>query len=139
MTIIFCVTIEHKDKFLFTCLPLFYLYSFNLNIINQLKPYIMGSLGAPEIILILVWLAFPIISANVGAKRNIGATAGFFLGLFIGIFGLIIVLCSDKKQDLSYFQSPSVPDQLKKYKDLLDSGAITEAEYNVQKDRLLNQ
>ena len=99
----------------------------------------MGSLGEHEITLTPVPPALRVISPNVGAKRNIGATAGFFLGLFIGIFGLIIVLCSDKKQDLSYFQSPSVPDQLKKYKDLLDSGAITEAEYNVQKDRLLNQ
>ena len=30
-------------------------------------------------------------------------------------------------------------DQLKKFKDLLDNGAITEDEYNLQKDKLLNQ
>ncbi len=35
--------------------------------------------------------------------------------------------------------SGSVADELLKFKNLLDAGAITEDEYNAQKSRLLNQ
>jgi len=33
----------------------------------------------------------------------------------------------------------SIPDQIRKYKELLDTGAISEAEYDQQKTKLLNQ
>jgi tellurite resistance protein TehA-like permease len=98
----------------------------------------------PSHLIILLFFGaifFGIICSSIGAKRNIGSAGGFFLGFFLGLIGLIIVLCSARKAVFPppFFPGVSIPDQLKKYKDLLDSGAITEAEYNLQKSRLLNQ
>lgn len=84
-------------------------------------------------------IIFGPICATLGRNREVGATAGFFWGLFMGAIGLIIVLCSNKLTNEVYTQYESIPDQLKKYKDLLDSGAINEVEYNIQKGKLLNQ
>jgi len=94
----------------------------------------MGALEPWQIVLIF-GIIFGIICANIGSNRQIGSTAGFFLGFFLGFIGLIIVLCSARKP-ISF---ESVPDQVRKYKELLDSGAITEAEYNLQKSRLLHK
>lgn len=83
---------------------------------------------------------FGAICAAIASDRTIGGTAGFFLGFFLGLIGLIIVLCSSRKLDFIPFPpSRSAADELKKYKELLDSGAITEDEYNFQKSRLLNR
>ena len=109
----------------------------------------MGSLGAPEIILVLVvfislgsLILCPIWGFRAGATRAVGSTGGLLLGLFLGLLGIIIVyvLGAKKVYDPSeYFQPQSAADELQKYKQLLDSGAITEDEYNVQKSRLLNR
>ncbi len=106
----------------------------------------MGSLGAPELILILLILGmifiFPVWGYNEGSKRSIGAVGGLLLGLFLGIFGIIIIYCTpkiDKQTFYNFNNSSSAADQLLKYKQLLDNGAITEAEYNIQKAKILNQ
>lgn len=94
------------------------------------------------ILYILFGFIFAIICMSVGENRDIGRTAGFWLGFFLGLIGLIIVLCSPKIVERPYIPPrprDSIPDQIKKYKDLLDSGAITENEYNIQKNKLLNQ
>lgn len=94
------------------------------------------------ILVIFFGVIFGVICMSVGENREIGKTAGFWLGFFLGLIGLIIVLCSsrvDQRPYLPHHFGDPVPDQLKKYKDLLDSGAITEHEYNIQKNRLLNQ
>lgn len=108
----------------------------------------MGGLGAPEIILIIVAfglmagfaIVFPIWGYRAGAKRTIGAVPGLFLALFLNFIGLIIIYCSPKIQDKNPFAFPpqSSADELQKFKQLLDSGAITEAEFNNQKARILN-
>ena len=99
----------------------------------------MGMFEPWHIIIIFIFFAglFGLVCALIGDKRGIGRTPGFFLGLLLGVIGLIIVLCSPSNATLNPFES--IPDQLKKYKDLLDSGAITQAEYELQKTRLLNQ
>jgi len=85
-----------------------------------------------DIILIIVLhsLALGIAGYFVGSKREIGPIAGGFLGL-LGIIGLIIVLVSPRKESIPF----SV--QVQRYKELLDSGTITEAEYNHLKGRLI--
>jgi hypothetical protein len=101
----------------------------------------MGLLEPWHIIVLLLFFGVPfgLVCYFVAIKRYIGGTAGFFLGFFLGPVGLIVVLCSNKKEPaFPFFPFESIHDQLKKYKDLLDSGAITEAEYNLQKSRLLN-
>lgn len=77
---------------------------------------------------------------NAGKTRKIGSTVGLLLGLFLNIIGIVIVLISPKadgSQGGVFTPAESPADQLKKYKDLLDSGAITEAEFAVQKRRIL--
>jgi len=108
----------------------------------------MGGLGAPEIILIIVALGlmlgyaiiFPLWGYNAGAKRTIGAVPGLFLGLFLNFIGIIIVYCSPKITDKDFYNFPpkSSADELQKFKQLFDNGAITESEYNAQKNRILN-
>lgn len=92
-----------------------------------------------------------VICAIIGAQRKIGAGAGFALGLFLSVIGLVIVLCSKsldaEKRDLllanrlnqPVAKTPVVSDEIAKYKNLLDTGAITQDEYDAQKTKLLNQ
>ena len=102
------------------------------------------SLGAPEIIIIVIiilgiYLLFPIWGYNAGSKRTIGPIVGLLLGAVLGIIGIIIIYCTPRvdEQPFHSFQPPSKADELQKYKQLLDSGAITEAEYEAQKAKIL--
>jgi uncharacterized membrane protein len=106
----------------------------------------MGGLGAPEIILVIVSLVsfgsiiiFPVWGYNAGSKRTIGAIPGLFLGLLLNFIGIIIVYCTPKVADKNFYNFPpqSSADELQKFKQLFDSGAITESEYNAQKSRIL--
>jgi hypothetical protein len=102
-------------------------------------------LGAPEIILIIIafggmWFIPAIWGYNAGSKRTIGSAGGLLLGLFFSLLGVIIVYCTRRIDEKQFYNFPnqSPADELQKYKQLLDSGAITENEYNVQKARILN-
>jgi len=76
-----------------------------------------------------------------GKKRVIGAAGGMLLGLFLNLLGIIIIYCTNKVDNEAFlkYKGLSAADEIKKYKDLLDSGAITQAEYSRQKARILNQ
>jgi len=88
---------------------------------------------------IIICCIFGIPGAIIGSYKKIGALGGFLLAFFLNIIGIIILVFSKSKNVVHpLIARESIPDQLKKYKDLLDSGAITEAEYNLQKSRLLN-
>ncbi|CAN5493727.1 hypothetical protein BH09BAC6_BH09BAC6_21880 [soil metagenome] len=106
----------------------------------------MGGLGAPEIILIFIALTIVLLPAvwgyNAGSKRTIGATGGLLLGLFLSLFGVLIVYCTNRVDipfNYNNFSNLSTADELQKFKQLLDSGAITEAEYNQKKAQILNK
>jgi len=75
---------------------------------------------------------------RAGDKRKIGSTWGMLLGLFLNFIGIMIVYCSHDAEKPLSFKVELMADQLKKFKDLLDSGAITETEYNIQKAKILN-
>jgi hypothetical protein len=104
----------------------------------------MGLLEPWHIIIILIMLScfvlFPVWGYNAGSKRTIGPVGGLLLGFFLGIIGIIIVYCTSTVTQPPFYNFPnqSSADELKKYKQLLDSGAITEAEYNAQKAKILN-
>jgi hypothetical protein len=83
------------------------------------------------LIIVLHGIVFGVACYFIGAQREIGALAGAFLGLILGTIGLIIVLCSRKKE--------SLPIQLQKFKVLFDSGMISETEYTNLKGRLFEQ
>jgi membrane protein YdbS with pleckstrin-like domain len=78
-------------------------------------------------------IVFGIAGYFIGDQREIGAIAGGFLCLVLGIIGLVIVLVSRRKQVLPFNM------QLLRCKDLLDKGIITNAEYNHLKGRLIEQ
>ena len=71
-----------------------------------------------------------------------GYEGGFGYGWFFLILGLIAVLAfpSKKKTNIEVKNETVVPDkydQVKKLKELLDSGAITEEEFKKEKEKLL--
>ncbi|PTQ93596.1 putative oligomerization/nucleic acid binding protein [Mucilaginibacter yixingensis] len=93
------------------------------------------ALGTTEIIFLLssflITVVIPSIwGYKVGAQRSIGAIVGLLLGFFLSYIGIIIVYLMPSKLN-------SAADELQKYKQLLDSGAITEQEYQDQKTRIL--
>lgn len=76
-----------------------------------------------------IWLHRPELRKEKGYGEGICFAAGFALG----IIGLIIVLLlPDKNAD-----APSKLDDLLKYKQLFDSGAITQEEFEAKKKELL--
>lgn len=86
-------------------------------------------------------VAFPIIGSNMGARRNMGSTNGALLGLFLGLIGIVIISCYPTIEYTPPTPMPKISgaDELKKYKELLDSGAINEVEYNIKKGEILNR
>lgn len=71
------------------------------------------------IVLLIYSIIFGIWGYNQGARRQIGNTSGFFLGFFLGLLGVIIVLCSEK---IRYYSpanpAPSKPDN---YAQIMDN------------------
>jgi len=102
-------------------------------------------LGTQEIILIIVvlllWAIPAIWGYKEGEKRTIGDIGGLLLGLVLGFIGIIIIYCLPKIEEQQYhnFFAQSPADEILKYKQLLDNGAITEEEYNIQKAKILNR
>lgn len=68
----------------------------------------------------------------------------FWCGFFLALIGVIVAACKPAVNTTqSYAPVPVQPqasdaDELKKYKELLDSGAITQEEYDAKKKQLLN-
>lgn len=94
-------------------------------------------IGAPELGIILLLLIpaviFGCIAQNFGKKKGYGEGICFAAGFALGIIGLIIVLLlPDKNAD-----AQSKLDDLLKYKQLFDSGAITQEEFEAKKKELL--
>jgi len=104
---------------------------------------------------ILGWIVFSIVAGFVGSGRKIGFGWAFFWSLLLSpLIGLIIAFASDKKSDVELRavqekqaeaiqvikenSKKSVTDQIKEAKELLDSGAITEEEFDSLKKKLLN-
>ena len=92
-------------------------------------------MSVSQVILLIVvhGLVFGVACYFIGAQREIGPIASGFIGLVLGSIGLIIVLASTRKQVIPFNV------QLQYYKQLLDNGTISEAEYNHLKGRLIEQ
>jgi len=95
------------------------------------------------------WIIGCIVAAFIGQNKTIGAAGSFFLSLFLSpVIGIIVALLSQEqavidlqKKVITYSysdnSSESIADELRKFKGLLDQGAISEEEYENQKKRLL--
>jgi hypothetical protein len=112
---------------------------------NQFENNNMGLLE-PWHIFFVCWLILviplTIWGYRAASKRKIGAGMGMLLSIIFGLLGIAIIYSSSKKDDKigerKHYAVENAADQLKKFKDLLDRGAITEAEYNIQKEKILN-
>lgn len=85
-------------------------------------------------------------------SENKGYEDGFFWGFFLGIIGIIVVACKSdnnssyasvllskaaEEKDKSEKELLNIQ-KLKSYKDLLDSGVITQEEFDKKKSELLD-
>ena len=86
----------------------------------------------------IIWLAISIAIAiwcgNKAEAKGYQKILGILLGFFLSFIGVILILLfPDKKEE----EAKQAPDQLIKYKQLLDVGAITQEEFDKKKSELL--
>lgn len=107
--------------------------------------------------MVFVWIFAAIIQGLIWGfvaqvvSENKGYEDGFFWGFFLGIIGIIVVACKPdnnssyasallskaaEEKDKSEKELLNVQ-KLKSYKDLLDSGVITQEEFDKKKSELL--
>ncbi len=88
-------------------------------------------------ILMIYGLIWAYLSRYIGLKKNI--YSGYIWGYFLGIIGFIVICALPGEKEIvnESTQLLSNIEQIKKYKELLDIGAITEEEYNDKKKELL--
>lgn len=94
-------------------------------------------MGAPELIIVVACLAIPIalgiVAKNFGSKKGYSPVVCFLAGFFLSAIGLIIVLVLPDKNAAK----SNAADELMGYKRLLDSGAITQEEFEAKKREML--
>lgn len=98
-----------------------------------------------EIIIIagclVAWFGCGLLGGYINEKKGCNYWAGFWCGFLLGILGLIIVIVQkDKNENINQnaiINNNSNADELKKYKELLDSGIITQEEFEKKKQQLL--
>ena len=111
-------------------------------------------------VMVFVWIFAAIIQGLIWGfvaqiiSENKGYEDGFFWGFFLGIMGIIVVACkpdnnssyalallskeaAEEEKDKSEKELLNVQ-KLKSYKDLLDSGVITQEEFDKKKSELLD-
>lgn len=99
-------------------------------------------------LIILTCVICAVAGYHFGNQRTIGGGAGLLLGLFLGIIGLVIVLVSprsDTEYDMEIQRSydnieeekKTAADQLMKWHELKEKGAITNEEFEEKKKQLL--
>lgn len=103
---------------------------------------IMG-LGVAELGIIFMFFLIPlvigivccVISVKQAEQKGYSKLAFGLLGFFFGFIGLIIALVVPNKNQPQL----TAADALTQYKQLLDQGAITQEEFEEQKQKLLHQ
>ena len=87
----------------------------------------------------LGWLVVSMICGGItnGININKGYDGGFAWGFFLGVIGIIVVACRPEKNSGTNSAKITEADEIKKYKELLDSGAITQEEFDAKKKQLL--
>ena len=97
-------------------------------------------LGTPEVsfIYILLFLVLAVVfgclGSGIGKSKGYSGSLCFVAGLFLGIIGLIVVLLLPNKK----LKTNVSAEDLLNYKKLLDSGAITQEEFDAKKKELIN-
>lgn len=88
-------------------------------------------------VLILFAILWACIADGIGEKK--GIKSGFYWGFFLSIIGVIIVciLPNENNKSNENLNRSQSADTLKKYKELLDMGAITQEDFECMKLELL--
>ena len=93
------------------------------------------------IFLLLNGIFWGVISSGVGKSKGIN---GFGYGFWLGFIGFIIVLCMNNKADLKEHNglietnASNKYDKLEKLYDLKKDGVLTQEEFDIEKDKILN-
>ncbi len=89
-------------------------------------------------IIIFIWgvftLIFSLVSKKIGESKNIAY--GFYLGWFLGIIGLLIVMILPNENIKNIYNHNKYED-LGKLQKLKEIGAISEIEFEKEKQKLL--
>jgi hypothetical protein len=101
----------------------------------------------------LGWIVLSIVIGVVGAGKEIGGIASFFISILLSpLIGFIVILVSKNKETASFEQqtlinqqkqlnalnSASIPDELSKLAKLKEDNIISEEEFIKLKDKLLS-
>lgn len=100
----------------------------------------MHYLESYVIVMLLVGVIFGIICGRIAQRKGYAYWSYFALGFLLSVIGLVVVLVMQDKSGGPPDGSggTSGADELLKYKQLLDAGAISEEDYRRAKDRILN-
>ena len=98
-------------------------------------------------VILAVKVGIALIPANIAKKKGYSFAGFFILGIFFFWIGLIISLCLDDKTvqpNSIIIQKPdnyssSAADEIKKFKELMDSGVISSEEFEAKKKELLTR
>jgi hypothetical protein len=102
--------------------------------------------------IIIIWLVFglffALISAGMANRRGRNGALWGVLGFFIGIFAILILAIIGKSAEISHTvqlahypsETPAISkfDEIAKLKALLDSGVLTQAEFEAEKQKILS-
>lgn len=77
--------------------------------------------------LIIGCIIFGLIGYAIGKNKEVGSGIGLLLGFMFSLLGIVVLLCLKNKRD-------AYDDQLLKWNDLKDKGAITEEEFERMKN-----
>lgn len=88
------------------------------------------------IFVIAIWVGCGFLCEYLGKQK--GQNGCFLYGFLLGIIGLIIVAClKDKSGEVETNSSSNKYEDLAKLQELKESGAITEIEFEIEKQKLL--
>ena len=85
------------------------------------------------VLIIVVAIACAVASMKIAEKKGYSKPGFFLLGLILDVLGLAIALCVPSRREPAIDKA----DQILKYKELLDRGAITQEEFDQKKRELL--
>lgn len=88
------------------------------------------------VITISIWIGCGFLCEYLGNSK--GQKGCFLYGILLGIIGVIIVLClDDKSGEIKEQDNKSKYEKLQQLQNLKNSGAITDIEFEVEKQKLL--
>ena len=83
---------------------------------------------------ILELLSFGLFSKHILPNKK----SSFFYGLLLGVIGIIIVACIKNSENKKKVYSGNKYEELEKLQKLKENGTITDAEFEIEKSKLLS-